>query len=79
MNLRDWMSNREEVLDEIPLCDKANRENMKVLGLTWSVKEDYLSRSSQRGDELILSKRSPTTNSIYLRSTRPIQSNHITG
>ena len=57
MNLRDWMSKREEVLDEIPLCDKANWENMKVLGLTWSVKEDYLSMSSQRGDELILSKR----------------------
>ena len=57
MNLRDWMSNSEEVLNEIPECDKANREGINVLGLTWSVKEDYLSLSSQRGDELILSKR----------------------
>ena len=57
MNLRDWMSNSEEVLNEIPECDKANREGIKVLGLAWSVKEDYLSLSSQRGDELILSKR----------------------
>ena len=57
MNLRDWMSNSEEVLNEIPECDKANREGIKVPGLTWSVKEDYLSLSSQRGDELILLKR----------------------
>ena len=54
MNLRDWMSNSEEVLHEIPECDKANREGIKVLGLAWSVKEDYLLLSSQRGDELIL-------------------------
>ena len=54
MNLRDWMSKSEEVLNEIPECDKANRKCIKVLGLTWSVKEDYLSLSSQRGDELIL-------------------------
>ena len=26
MNVRDWMSNSEEVLNEIPECDKANRE-----------------------------------------------------
>ena len=57
MNLRDWMSNSEEVLNEIPECDKANREGIKVLELAWSVKEDYLSLSSQRDDELILSKR----------------------
>ena len=56
MNLREWMSNSEEVLNEIPDCDKANRKGIKVLGLIWSVKEDYLSMSSQRGDELILSK-----------------------
>ena len=40
MNLRDWMSNSEEVLNDIPLSDRATRENMKVLGLTWSVKDD---------------------------------------
>ena len=67
MNLRDWMSNSEEVLNEIPECDKANREGIKVLGLAWSVKEGYLSLSSQRGDELILSKRTvlQQTVSVY--------------
>ena len=50
-------SNSEEVLNEIPERDKANREGIKVIGLTCSVKEDYLSLSGQRGDELILPKR----------------------
>ena len=40
MNLRDWMTNSQEVLNEIQIHDRANRENMKVLGLTWFVKED---------------------------------------
>ena len=43
MNICDWMSNSEEVLNEIPEYDKANRDGIKVLGLTWSVKEDSLS------------------------------------
>ena len=57
MNLRDWMSNSEEVLNDIPLSDRATRENMKVLGLTWSVKDDRLGLNSQIRDEHILSKR----------------------
>ena len=57
MNLRDWMSNSEEVLNDIPLSDRATRENMKVLGLTWSVKDDRLGLNSQIRDENILSKR----------------------
>ena len=57
MNLRDWMSNSQEVLDEIPLSDRANREILKVLGLTWFVKEDCLAVNSQIKDENILSKR----------------------
>ena len=40
MNLRDWITNSQEVLNEIPTHDRANRENIKVLGLTWFVKED---------------------------------------
>ena len=57
MNLRDWMSNSEVVMSEIPLCDRANRGNMKVLGLTWYVKEDCLAINSQIKDELTVSKR----------------------
>ena len=56
MNLRDWMSNSQEVLNEIPLWDRANRENMKVLGLTWFVKEDLLALNSQVRDENTLTK-----------------------
>ena len=57
MNLRDWMTNSQEVLNEIPTHDRANRENMKVLGLTWFVKEDCLAINSQIKDEHIVSKR----------------------
>ena len=39
MNLRDWMTNNREVLNEIPTHDRANRENMKVLELTWFAKD----------------------------------------
>ena len=56
MNLRDWMSNSQEVLNEIPLSDRANRETIKILGLTWFVKEDCLAVNSQIKDENILSK-----------------------
>ena len=57
MNLRDWMTNSQEVLNEIPTHDRANRENMKVLGLTWFVKEDCLAMNSQIKDEHIVPKR----------------------
>ena len=57
MNLRDWMTNSQEVLNEIPTHDRANRENMKVLGLTWFIKEDCLAINSQIKDEHIVSKR----------------------
>ena len=57
MNLRGWMSNSQEVLNEMPLCDRANRENMNVIGLTWFVKEDLLAMISQIRDENTLIKR----------------------
>ena len=57
MNLRDWMTNSQEILNEIPTHDRANIENMKVLGLTWFVKEDCLAINSQIKDEHIVSKR----------------------
>ena len=51
MNLQDWMTNSQEVLNEIPTHDRANRGNIKMLGLriflptlglSWFAKEDGL-------------------------------------
>ena len=56
MNLRDWMTNSQEVLNEMLTHDRANRENMNLLGLTWFVKEDCLAINSQIKDEHIVSK-----------------------
>ena len=57
MNLHDWMSNREDVLNQIPEHDRANRERMKILGLTWTVHEDSLAMTCQIGMDSFLSKR----------------------
>ena len=57
MNLRDWMSNSDEVLNQIPIYDRANRERMKILGLTWRVKEDTLTLAHQIKVTLNVSKR----------------------
>ena len=56
INLRDWMTN-SQVLNEMPTHDRANRENIKVLGLTWFVKGDCLAINSQIKDEHIVTKR----------------------
>ena len=42
MNLRDWTSNDRGVQDDLPLNDKYTAERMKVLGLSWIVREDTL-------------------------------------
>ena len=42
MNLRDWASNDAPVLDEIPFKDRSAGQNIKVLGLTWNIKDDQL-------------------------------------
>ena len=52
MNLRDWMSNSDEVLNQIPIYDRANRERMKILGLTCIVKEDTLTLAHQNQSKL---------------------------
>ena len=43
MNLRDWTSNDRGVQDDLPLKDKSTAERMKVLGLSWIVREDTIS------------------------------------
>ena len=40
MNLRDWETNRKQVLNRIHDEDQSNAERMKVLGLTWIVDKD---------------------------------------
>ena len=42
MNLRDWTSNDPSVQAEIPLNDRSTGEIVKVLGLSWIVKEDTI-------------------------------------
>lgn len=43
MNIRDWMSNSQELMKIIPPHLKMKQtDKCKVLGLTWNVKEDFL-------------------------------------
>lgn len=56
MNLRDWISNNQQVLAEIPRTDKYQGKTMKVLGLTWTIEDDKLSlKSSHLGAVSFLS------------------------
>ena len=59
MNLRDWMSNDQSVMNEIPVDDRANQGPMKILGLTWMVENDTicLKRQNQNQAKSILTKR----------------------
>ncbi|CAG2200066.1 unnamed protein product [Mytilus edulis] len=50
MNLREWASNSQKFLECIPKEDQANREKLKVLGLTWTIKDDTLTVNSARND-----------------------------
>ena len=43
MNLREWASNSEELLSFIPASDRADQSILKVLGLSWNLKNDTLS------------------------------------
>ncbi|CAC5421232.1 unnamed protein product [Mytilus coruscus] len=52
MNLREWASNSQKVLKCIPKEDQANREKLKVLGLTWTIKDDTLTVNSARNNNM---------------------------
>lgn len=45
MNLKDWCSNSVECMSEIPQQDRANREKLKVLGITWTPQDDQIAIS----------------------------------
>ena len=47
MNLRDWMSNNDSVMKEIPSDDRANRGPMKILGLTRDIESDMIDFNKQ--------------------------------
>ena len=36
MNLREWLSKRDDVMKHIPESDRADEESMNVLGLNWN-------------------------------------------
>ena len=40
MNLREWASNSEELMKLIPTQDRANISGIKVLGISWNLKND---------------------------------------
>ena len=43
MNLRDWASNSQQVLEKIQGQDRLHIDNMKILGLLWIVGKDQMS------------------------------------
>ena len=60
MNLRDWVSNKEEFNSYIPSNDRDDGEIIKVLGYQWNCKRDFLSvtpSSVLRHDSSELTKR----------------------
>ena len=51
MNLLDWASNDAAVLDEILFSDRSLGHDIKVLGLTWTMKDDQLSVNHTNFDQ----------------------------
>ena len=43
MTLSEWASNSEKLMDSISVTDRADHSNIKVLGISWNVKNDILS------------------------------------
>ena len=48
MNLREWMSNDNSVIKEIPSDDRANQGPMKILGLTWYIESDMIGLNKKK-------------------------------
>ncbi len=43
MNIREWTSNSEEFMSQIPVEDRSTHKNYKVLGMHWNQKNDTFS------------------------------------
>ena len=52
MNLRDWLSNNNSVMKEIPSDDRANRGPMKILGLTWDIESDMIGLNKKKQSQV---------------------------
>ena len=48
MILRDWLSNNNLVMKEIPSYERANRGPMKILGLTWIIESDMIGLNKKK-------------------------------
>ena len=53
MNLREWASNSEELMRLIPAQDRADVSGLKVLGISWNLKDDLLSIPGPSSSEKI--------------------------
>ena len=53
MNLREWASNSEELMKLIPAQDRADVSGLKVLGISWNLKDDLLSIPGPSNNEKI--------------------------
>ena len=42
MNLREWISNSEDFLSNIPQIDRVKEKNVKILGMCWNTSSDSL-------------------------------------
>ena len=42
MNLREWTSNSEDFLSNIPQIDRVKEKNVKILGMCWNTCSDSL-------------------------------------
>ncbi|CAG2200117.1 unnamed protein product [Mytilus edulis] len=67
MKLREWASNSQQFSKCIPKEDQVNREKLKVLGLTWTIKDDTLTVNSARNDNMF-----PVTKHVSSHQKRSI-------
>ncbi|MCP4486384.1 MAG: DDE-type integrase/transposase/recombinase, partial [Gammaproteobacteria bacterium] len=64
MNLREWQSNSQELLQQLPAADVVNKPLTKVMGLEWNTKDDTLSLMHLRADKYEESIIAPTKRKI---------------
>lgn len=63
MNLRQWITNNEDVNEKIPEDDKDKEKSIKILVYNWSTEDDKLSvrKAKLLNKDFVLSKRSVLT------------------
>ena len=66
MNLRDWMSNNNSMMKEIPSDDRASRVFLKILGLTWNIENNMIGLNKKNKAKQINQNKSFKTDIIGL-------------